>query len=141
MDQPLPRDLALLAGLFTVSGTVHLVAPRVFEPLVPRWLPAHRQVVLVSGVAELVCAAGLLLPATCRVSAVASAALLVGVFPGNLQMVADARGRSRAYQVATLVRLPLQLPMVRTALRASARRPERGPVRNSVEPPGGARIA
>jgi uncharacterized membrane protein len=120
---PLPWDLGLLAGVFTVSGTVHLVAPRVFEPLVPPWVPAHREVVLVSGVAELVCAAGLLLPATRRLAGPASAALLVAVFPGNLQMALDAPGRSAAYRAATLARLPLQVPLVRTAWRAGRRRP------------------
>ena len=130
----LPWDLGLLAGLFTVSGTVHLVAPRVFEPLVPAWVPAHREVVLVSGVAELVCAAGLLAPATRRPAGLASAALLVAVFPGNLQMAADARGRSAGYRLATLARLPLQLPLVRIALRA-------GRGQKSVEPSRRPRIA
>ena len=134
MAARLPWDLGLLAGLFTVSGTVHLVAPRVFEPLVPAWVPAHREVVLVSGVAELACAAGLLVPATRRPAGLASAALLVAVFPGNLQMAADARGRSAGYRLATLARLPLQLPLVRIALRA-------GRGQKSVEPSRRPRIA
>ncbi len=137
MAEPLPWDVGLLAGVFAVSGTVHLVAPRVFEPLVPPWVPAHRAVVLVSGVAELVCAAGLVLPATRRTAGPASAALLVAVFPGNLQMAVDARGRSAAYRVATLARLPLQVPLVRTAWRARRRQP----ARKSVEVAGGPRIA
>ena len=122
---PLPRDLALLAGLFSVSGTAHLLVPHVFEPLVPRWVPAHRAVVLGSGVAELLCAAGLLLPPTRRPAALASAALLVGILPGNVQMAADAvRGSgSTGYKVAAVARLPLQWPLVRTALRGASVRP------------------
>ncbi len=98
------------------------MAPQVFEPLVPPWLPARREIVLVSGVAELACAAGLLLPATRRTAALASAALLVAVFPGNLQMAWAARGRRPAYRAATLARLPLQVPLVRTAWRAGRTR-------------------
>ena len=123
MAAPFPWDLRLLTGAFLVSGTVHLVRPQVFEPLVPRWLPARRELVLGSGVAELLCAGGLLHPATRRGAATASAALLVAVFPGNLQMAVDAGGRGRAYRVATLARLPLQAPLVRTALRAGRTRP------------------
>jgi uncharacterized membrane protein len=119
---PLPWDLRLLTGAFLVSGAVHLVAPRVFEPLVPRWLPARRALVLGSGVAELGCAAGLLHPATRRTAGLASAVLLVAVFPGNVQMALDARGRSPAYRAATVARLPLQLPLVRTALGAAGSR-------------------
>jgi len=114
------RSTAGLAALFTTSGTIHLVRPEVFEPLVPRWLPGRRQIVLGSGVAELVCAAGLLFPRTRPLAGWASAALLVGVFPGNVQMALDARHRrSTARQVGTLARLPLQVPLVRAALRAA----------------------
>ena len=34
-------DVALLAGLFTVSGAIHLVRPDVFRPLMPAFVPAH----------------------------------------------------------------------------------------------------
>jgi uncharacterized membrane protein len=118
-SQPYPWDLRLLTGAFLVSGTVHLVAPRVFLPLVPRWLPARRGIVRWSGAAELVCAAGLLVPATRRPAGLASAALLVAVFPGNVQMAVDARPRGPAYRAATVLRLPLQVPLVRSALRVA----------------------
>jgi uncharacterized membrane protein len=117
---PLPKDVALLAGIFTTSGVVHLVKPEVFEPLMPSWVPAHDEVILWSGVAELACAAGLLVPATRRPAGWASAAVLVAVFPGNLTMAGDAlRTRSTRFKAVALARLPLQLPMVRTALRAA----------------------
>ena len=38
---------------FAASGVVHLVRPEVYEPLMPDWVPAHREIVLASGVAEL----------------------------------------------------------------------------------------
>ena len=57
---PLTKDIIGLAGLFITSGTTHLVKPQVFEPLVPHALPRRRELIYASGVAELVCAAGLL---------------------------------------------------------------------------------
>ena len=117
------RGTRVLAGIFAASGVVHLVRPRFYEPLMPAWVPAHREVILGSGVAELACAAGLLAPPTRRVAGLASAALLVGVFPGNLKMAADAAGTDRtALKAAAFARLPLQWPMIRAALGA-ARRP------------------
>ncbi len=117
---PLPKDVALLAGIFTTSGVVHLVKPAVFKPLMPSWVPAHDEVILWSGVAELACAAGLLAPATRRPAGWASAAVLVGVFPGNVKMARDAmRTRSTRFKAVALARLPLQLPMVRSALKAA----------------------
>lgn len=116
----LPIDAKLVLGAFTVSGIVHLVKPEVFEPLMPRRLPAHREIILASGVAELACAAGLAIPATRRWAGYASAALLVGVFPGNVKMAADARRRGKpGAQAVAFGRLPLQLPLIRGALRAA----------------------
>ena len=121
----LPRDLAALVGIFAVSGVVHLVRPAVYEPLMPSWVPRHREVILGSGVAELACAAGLALPATRRTAGWAGAALLVGVFPGNLKMAIDAQhshrtgSRATVLKTGTLLRLPLQWPMIRIALRAA----------------------
>jgi len=116
----LPIDAKIVLGAFTVSGIVHLVRPQVFEPLIPRQLPARRELVLASGVAELACAAGLAYPRTRRWAGYASAALLVGIFPGNLKMALDSRrSDSVAYQAATIARLPLQAPLIRGALRAA----------------------
>jgi len=112
-------DAKIVVGAFLASGTVHLVKPEVFEPLMPSWVPAHREVIVGSGVAELLCALGLLMPSTRRAAGAASAALLVGVFPGNMKMAVDAlRGSNRPFQAATLARLPLQLPLIRGAWRA-----------------------
>jgi uncharacterized membrane protein len=116
----LTKSTAGLAGLFAVSGVVHLVMPAFYEPLMPSWVPAHREVILGSGVAELACAAGLVHPRSRRAAGWASVALLVGVYPGNLKMAADAlQSRSVRFKAVALARLPLQLPLVRSALKAA----------------------
>jgi uncharacterized membrane protein len=120
MTAPLRRDAKMLAAGFLTSGTVHLVKPEVFEPLMPDWVPAHREVVVWSGVAEIACALGLLAPRTRRVAGLASAGLLAAVYVGNLKMAADAaRSDNPAFKAAAYARLPLQLPMFRAALRAA----------------------
>ena len=120
----LPRDVAALAGIFAVSGTLHLARPEVYEPLMPDFVPRHREVILGSGVAELACAAGLLHPRTRRLAGWASAALLVAVYPGNLKMADDARrSRSTRFRAIAYGRLPLQVPMITTALRAARATP------------------
>lgn len=117
---PLAKDTALLAAGFAISGALHLARPEVYEPLMPAWLPAHREIILGSGVAELACAAGLAIPATRRPAGWASAALLVGVFPGNLKMADDARrSPSPLFRAISYARLPMQVPMIRAALRAT----------------------
>ncbi len=126
---PLTKDIAALAGLFITSGTTHLVKPEVFEPLVPNSLPRRRELIYASGVAELACAAGLLHPRTRRYAGLASAALLLAILPGNVQMSANYGKRAQrkgtpaaqAAFVGTVARLPMQLPLIRTALKAAGR--------------------
>jgi uncharacterized membrane protein len=108
-----------LAALFIGSGTLHVVRPDVFQSLVPDALPARDAIILISGLAELVCAGGLLLGA--RWAGSASALLLLAVFPGNvafaLGTTADPTS-SRLLVAAAWARLPLQVPLVWAALQA-----------------------
>jgi uncharacterized membrane protein len=113
---PLGRNAKIVVGAFLASGTVHIVRPQVYEPLMPSWVPAHREVILASGAAEIAGALGMLFPPTRRLAGLASAALLLGVYPGNIKMAVDAaRSRNVPLKVAAYGRLPLQLPMIRGA--------------------------
>ena len=108
-----------LAAVFVVTGTLHLVRPSLFLPLVPDAMPARDALVLFSGVAELVCAAGLLTRASW--AGLASALLLCAVFPGNVMFAIDATRdpeSSSAMVAAAWARLPLQLPLIWAALQA-----------------------
>ncbi|WP_424466250.1 DoxX family protein [Pseudoclavibacter helvolus] len=112
---------------FTLSGVVHLVKPSVFEAIIPKPIRGRaRELVVASGVAELACALGLLHPATRAVSGLASAAVLLAVWPANAQMSVDLgrralrkrnTGSALAFAVS-VARLPLQVPLIRAALRA-----------------------
>ena len=116
------RDVKALAALLAVAGVAHFFKPEPFERIVPKLLPRKRDLVLVSGAAELGSAALLVHPRTRRTGGLLSAGLLVAVFPANVQMTADVLVSSKApawFKAGTVARLPLQLPMIRTALRAA----------------------
>ncbi len=100
-----------LAALLTTAGTLHLVAPHRFDAAVPTWLPGSMLGwELVSGVAELGCAALLTVPRTRSTGGYLTAGLFVAVFPGNLDMAR--RARSPRGRAITYARLPLQVPLV-----------------------------
>jgi uncharacterized membrane protein len=113
------RRSAALAGLLLSSGIAHFVRPAGFDAIVPPQLGPPRPWTYASGAAELVCAAGLIIPGTRRLAGWASAALFVGVFPANITMAADAwpsRHDRPGYVAGTLARLPLQIPLVSWAV-------------------------
>src|SRR3954447_3204010 len=118
-NPPLGMDVMALAALLLASGAMHFVKPEPFEAMVPKQLPSRRALVYASGALEIACAVGLLVPRTRRVAGLASAALLVAVFPGNVTMTGRAKrrldrdpGDTRRHGslAATVARLPLQWP-------------------------------
>jgi uncharacterized membrane protein len=111
-----------LACVFGAAGVLHLVQPTFFDDLMPRVVPVrlHRPLVYVSGVAELACAVGLVRRS--RWASAASTALLLAVWPANLQMALDAgTGRHPGSMDSATVawaRMPLQLPLLWAARQA-----------------------
>lgn len=131
-----PPGWAPLAALVAGAGVAHWVLPGAFESLVPHQLGDPTPWVLGSGALEIACAAGLAAPRTRAAAALASAALFVAVFPGNVQMAVTALRSEHAsawYQAGTLARLPLQVPLVAWAW-SIRRRAARGPRQESVRP-------
>ncbi|MDE2142898.1 MAG: DoxX family membrane protein [Elusimicrobia bacterium] len=75
-----------LSLLFCASGVGHFARAATFMKMMPPELPAHRELVLLSGAAELVCGVLLLSPVHQRRAAWGLIVLLAVVFPANLQM-------------------------------------------------------
>lgn len=116
------RTTPFLIALLGVSGILHFVRPGPFVAIVPRRLPGKKELVCVSGAAELACAAMLAVPATRAIGGATAAALFVAVFPANVS-AALRGGKPAWYRVALWARLPLQIPLVVWALRAAAASP------------------
>ena len=114
-------SLRLLFGPFFIfAGVMHFVIPRTYEAIMPEWLPAHRELVYASGVAEIAGGAGVLHPRTRRVAGLFSVATLVAVFPANLHMALNPdRYQLPGGEVALWLRLPLQVLLIAWALAAS----------------------
>ena len=107
-----------LAGPLIGMAVLHGLVPKQFDALVPGWIPGTARFwTYASGVAELAVGAAVAVPATRRLGAGAAVGLFVGVFPANLQMAWDWRGKPWPYRAVALARLPLQYPMVTHALR------------------------
>jgi uncharacterized membrane protein len=102
-----------LAGFFGFAGAMHFVIPRSYEAMMPPSLPAHREAVAVSGVAEIVGGAAVLSPHSRRFARWWLLALLVAVFPANVHMALNpeqVRGLDlkKVPRWALWARLPLQ---------------------------------
>ena len=80
---------AVLALAYLGVGIIHLKSPQGFLPIVPDWVPYPREVVLLTGAAEIAGAIGLMVPRLRRAAAWGLAAYAVCVFPANIKHAAD----------------------------------------------------
>jgi len=95
-----------------VAGVNHFVSPRIYESIMPDYLPAHRELVYVSGIAEAVPALMTLHPRTRRAGGWLLIATLVGVFPANVDMALHPERFEQFPPAALWARLPLQLGLI-----------------------------
>jgi uncharacterized membrane protein len=93
---------------------MHFVVPASYERIVPAWLPNAALLVQISGVAEILGGIGLMVPGIQRYAGIGLIALLVAVFPANIEMLREAHtaGASALWQGALWLRLPLQPALV-----------------------------
>jgi uncharacterized membrane protein len=114
------RAIRMAAVLFS-TGVLHFAIPRPYDKIVPPALPGSaRTYTYASGVAEIAVAGALAAPRTRKVGALAAVALFAAVFPANVQMALDwwRDPKSNSLMKATAIaRLPLQIPMITSALR------------------------
>jgi uncharacterized membrane protein len=115
-------SLRLLAGFFIGAGVNHFVIPRAYEQIVPPRLRGHaKELVQISGVAEIAGGLGVLIPATRRLSGLGLIALLAAVFPANVYMAREPQHFRKIPRWALYARLPLQPLMVLWAWRTTRR--------------------
>jgi uncharacterized membrane protein len=96
------------------AGIMHFVIPRVYESIVPDYLPGRRALVYASGVAEIAGGAGVLHPRTRRVGSWWSVGTLIAVFPANVHMAVhpDRYPGIPGGRASLIARLPLQALLI-----------------------------
>jgi uncharacterized membrane protein len=98
------------AAFWIFAGTMHFVIPKQYEAIMPSALKQwKRELVIVSGVAEIAGGVAMLPESTRRGARWWLLATLAGVFPANVHMAVNAEDFSKVPEPALWARLPLQV--------------------------------
>jgi uncharacterized membrane protein len=96
-----------MSGIYIFAGISHLLKPKFFLKITPKWVPNPERVNSIVGVIEIVLGLALLFSVTRHFAAIGIIALLIAVFPANLYHFQKARSKGK-HIAPTLIRLPIQ---------------------------------
>ena len=111
----------LLGAFFLVAGTLHFLKPKPYVAIVPDVLPRKREIVYVSGVAEIAGGALVLPERTRRAAGWWLIATLLAVFPANVNMAVNAERFRSVPEPLLWARLPLQGLLIAWVWRVAVR--------------------
>lgn len=101
-------SLAIMSIFYIIAGTLHFIITDFYLKLMPPYIPYHKAMVYISGLAEILLGFGLLGKDTRKISAWGIIALLVAVFPANIHAYVNNVDVFGLPRWALLLRLPLQ---------------------------------
>ncbi len=104
--------LFALAAAFVFAGVNHFVNPDFYTAIMPPYLPAHLELVYLSGVFEIVGGVGVLVGRVRSLAGWGLIALLVAVFPANLHMALHPEQFPDVTSLALYARLPFQIVFI-----------------------------
>jgi uncharacterized membrane protein len=106
-----------LAALMVGAGVLHFVVPKMFDQIIPRPLGRPRFWTVTSGMVEIACGVLLANRSTERIGGAAAAVTIIAVYPANIKAALDAGPPTNPVAAFTWLRLPMQLPLFRWAVR------------------------
>tara|TARA_R110000744_G_scaffold353186_2_gene459486 strand:- start:1575 stop:1961 length:387 start_codon:yes stop_codon:yes gene_type:complete len=104
--------LLVIALFFLTGGIAHFVVADFFMMAMPDYLGYHKELVLVSGVLEILGAIGILIPQTRLLAGYGLIALIIAVYPANIHMALHPEKYKNLSELFLYIRLPFQFIFV-----------------------------
>lgn len=101
----------LMGAAYILAGINHFISPGFYTKMIRDFLPYASALVIISGIAEILCGAGVMVPATRIMAAWGTIVLLVAIFPANIYMAMHAE-RWHLPLWGLLLRLPMQFLLI-----------------------------
>lgn len=104
-------SLYLMAGMYVLAGLLHFFKPRMYQGIIPPYLPNPRALVYISGIFEIGLGVGLLFEESRRLSAWGIMLMLLAFLPVHIYMLRSEKFR-KFPAWALWVRIPLQFLLI-----------------------------
>jgi len=107
-----PWHLYLMAAVYIFAGIMHFIKPKVYLRIMPRYLPFHKQLVFLSGIAEVLLGLSLLFRTTKDIALYGIITMLAIFLLVHFYMLSSEKASAGFPKWILLLRLPLQFVLM-----------------------------
>jgi uncharacterized membrane protein len=107
-----PWHQYIMGLLYILAGVNHFRKPKIYERIMPPYLPAKNTLVMLSGIAEMVLGFMLLNTATQTIAAWGIILMLIVFIPVHIFMLQDEKAGLKLPKWVLILRIPLQFVLM-----------------------------
>lgn len=107
-----PWHLYLMAGMYMFAGIMHFIKPKAYLRIMPRYLPNHKLMVSLSGVAEILLGIGLCFETTKAIAIYGIIVMLAVFLLVHFYMLTGKKASAGIPKWILLLRIPLQFGLM-----------------------------
>jgi uncharacterized membrane protein len=107
-----PIGLYIMAVIYIFAGTMHFIKPKMYMRIMPQYLPNHKALVYLSGIAEIVLGIGLCIPVLKAFSIFGIIAMLAVFLIVHFYMLSGKKASAGIPQWILILRIPLQFALM-----------------------------
>ncbi|WP_339840748.1 MauE/DoxX family redox-associated membrane protein [uncultured Maribacter sp.] len=104
--------LYLMGAIYIIAGIMHFIKPKVYLRIMPRYLPFHKPLVYLSGLAEIILGIGLFFNPTKEIAIYGIIAMLAVFLLVHFYMLSSKKAGAGFPKWILLLRLPLQFALM-----------------------------
>ena len=108
----LPWHQYLMGVLYVLAGMNHFRKPKLYERIIPPYLPAHSTLVMLSGVAEMILGFMVMNKNTQEGAAWGIIIMLIAFIPVHIYMLRNKEATMKLPKWMLILRLPLQFGLM-----------------------------
>ena len=108
----LPWHQYLIGVLFVLAGANHFRKPKIYERIIPRYIPAKATMVMLSGLAEMILGFMILNPDTQKIAAWGIIVMLIVFIPVHIYMLQNEEAAMKLPKWLLMLRIPIQFALM-----------------------------
>ena len=107
-----PWHLYLMAAIYVFAGFMHFIKPKMYMRIMPRYLPNHKLLVLISGIAEIALGIALCIHVLKTSAVYGIIAMLVVFLLVHFYMLSGEKASAGIPKWILILRIPLQFVLM-----------------------------